>query len=195
MSDVKHTPLDEATAASATDDNSDAIAEQIYDELIRTICIDVASGAHKLVKSGDILSADGNMNGALSSISSSSSSYHDHSHSLYTTSSNKRRRIKGSSASTSAPENRTRILSEDGSTSGLTTSGVKKEQDSMRLRTRGSSSGVDAWGRVPPKDVLTTCKLCSKTLSATRFAAHLDKCLGIGNTRSGHSSRSASSTK
>lgn len=72
-----------------------------------------------------------------------------------------------------------------GSTNPKPSEDSKKEIE-MRLRTRVLTSH-DAWGRIPAKDVLTTCKLCSKNMSATRFAAHLDKCLGIGNSRASHS--------
>lgn len=144
------------------ENDHNAIAEKIYDDLIKSICIDVAAGVHKMAKSGNI------------SLTNAVETSIDNKHG----SSNKRRRIRGIS-DYRAPPNEGKGH-EDG-----------KKDNEMRLRTRGATSGVDAWGRIPPKDVLTTCKVCSKNMSATRFAAHLDKCLGIGNSRGGHSSRSA----
>lgn len=58
----------------------------------------------------------------------------------------------------------------------------KKPETEMR-RTRGQG-GVDAWGRIPPKDTLTKCRQCGKELSITRFASHLAKCLGVVKSRS-----------
>lgn len=59
----------------------------------------------------------------------------------------------------------------------------KKPETEMRLRTRGQG-GLDAWGRIPPKDTLTKCRQCGKELSITRFASHLAKCLGVVKSRS-----------
>lgn len=58
----------------------------------------------------------------------------------------------------------------------------QKPETEMR-RTRGQG-GVDAWGRIPPKDALTKCRQCGKELSITRFASHLAKCLGVVKSRS-----------
>ena len=150
------------------DDGDNIIAERIYDDLIRSICLDVAAGVHKMAKSGNI---------PLSHAAESSILNHPHNRG-----SGKRKREIISEHSANAAPSSTKCKDEGG--------GGKKENE-MRLRTRGSTFGVDAWGRIPPKDILTVCKLCSKNMSATRFAAHLDKCLGIGNSRGGHSSRSS----
>jgi len=51
--------------------------------------------------------------------------------------------------------------------------------------TRGTAN--DIWGRLPPKEPLSTeiCTLCGRNVSALRFAPHLDKCMGVGNSRRG----------
>lgn len=46
-------------------------------------------------------------------------------------------------------------------------------ESSSRLRTRG----VDVWGRVPPREIMTQCQNCGFKVSSSRFASHLDKCL------------------
>lgn len=46
-----------------------------------------------------------------------------------------------------------------------------------------NSSETDCWGRIPEKDVITTCSNCSKQISAIRFAAHLEKCLQLKTSR------------
>jgi hypothetical protein len=153
------------------DDDDTIIAERIYDDLIRSICLDVAAGVHKMAKSGTI---------PLSHAAESRIRNHPHNRG-----SGKRKREIISEQSANAAPSSAKCKDEGG--------GGGKKENEMRLRTRGSTFGVDAWGRVPPKDTLTVCKLCSKNMSATRFAAHLDKCLGIGNSRGGHSSRSSKS--
>ena len=40
-------------------------------------------------------------------------------------------------------------------------------------------SEIDCWGRIPEKDVITTCSNCNKQISAIRFAVHLEKCLQL----------------
>lgn len=56
-----------------------------------------------------------------------------------------------------------------------------KQQSKSKPAIRNSH--LDVWDRVPPKDVLTTCTNCNKVVGVSRFAQHLDKCLGIGNVR------------
>jgi hypothetical protein len=52
----------------------------------------------------------------------------------------------------------------------------------------------DIWGRIPPKEPKNAClcQVCGRSVSATRFAQHLDKCLQLGNTRPASSGRAAS---
>lgn len=40
---------------------------------------------------------------------------------------------------------------------------------------------VDIWGRIPPKEPKqpVQCTLCGRHISTTRFASHLEKCMGI----------------
>ena len=41
--------------------------------------------------------------------------------------------------------------------------------------------GVDIWGRIPPKEpkLPVLCTLCGRHISTSRFASHLEKCMGI----------------
>jgi len=41
--------------------------------------------------------------------------------------------------------------------------------------------GVDIWGRIPPKEPKqpVLCTLCGRHISTSRFASHLEKCMGI----------------
>jgi len=53
--------------------------------------------------------------------------------------------------------------------------------------------GVDIWGRIPPKEPKhpVECVLCGRHVSTTRFASHLEKCMGL-STRPGIPNRSNS---
>jgi len=41
--------------------------------------------------------------------------------------------------------------------------------------------GVDIWGRIPPKEpkIPVQCTLCGRHMSTSRFASHLEKCMGL----------------
>jgi len=64
----------------------------------------------------------------------------------------------------------------------------------------GNHSGVghpkvDIWGKTPskePKNRLCRCQLCGRLVSTSRFASHLDKCMGLSTSRGGPSSISGS---
>ena len=42
---------------------------------------------------------------------------------------------------------------------------------------------LDVWNRVPDINITTTCTICNKAVGVSRFAQHLDKCMGIGKVR------------
>ena len=46
-------------------------------------------------------------------------------------------------------------------------------------------SNADIWGNIPPKEpkYLVECQVCLRQVSVSRFAAHLDKCMGLGTVR------------
>ena len=58
-----------------------------------------------------------------------------------------------------------------------------KLEKNKRSRSNSACNYLDVWNRVPPKDALATCTICNKVIGVSRFAQHLDKCLGIGKVR------------
>ncbi len=47
---------------------------------------------------------------------------------------------------------------------------------------------LDIWGKNPskePKNRLCRCQLCGRLISTSRFASHLDKCMGLSTSRNG----------
>jgi hypothetical protein len=145
--------INEASSEDTT--KTDAIIEQLYTGIIKAICVDVASEVHRMAKTGEIpISEMADINQNEDDVNFNSSKKWR----LGNRSDNKR--INGANNTIEV-----------------------KQLGEIRLRTRGAASAKDAWNRIPPTDVLTTCKNCSKVLSATRFAIHLDKCLGLGTSR------------
>lgn len=55
---------------------------------------------------------------------------------------------------------------------------------------------TDIWGNTPLKEPpeMISCSVCSQKINTLRFASHLDKCLGLGNTTRAASSNSRSSS-
>jgi hypothetical protein len=65
-----------------------------------------------------------------------------------------------------------------------TTSNPEKHEASISTTTTPSvrSSSYDIYGRIPPKEpkiTSTMCLLCGRSVSAIRFAPHLEKCMGL----------------
>ena len=80
-----------------------------------------------------------------------------------------------------------------------TTTSTTKDQTALPTETSSSSSNNnkgDIWGRNPPKEPKTACecKVCGRSVSVSRFAQHLDKCLQLGNTRERGAAQSSSSS-
>eukprot|EP00536_Pseudo-nitzschia_multiseries_P012718 jgi/Psemu1/290462/fgenesh1_pg.500_\ len=86
---------------------------------------------------------------------------------------------------------------------GSTLSAVPATGTDPTTTTSGStanSSGtshpkLDIWGKTPakePKNRLCRCQLCGRLISTSRFASHLDKCMGLSTSRGGPSSTSGS---
>mmetsp|Transcript_19729 Transcript_19729/g.29098 ORF Transcript_19729/g.29098 Transcript_19729/m.29098 type:complete len:162 (-) Transcript_19729:466-951(-) len=144
-------------ASSEDKTKNDAIIEHLYTDIIKSICVDVASEVHRMAKKGEIPISE-------------MAEIHQNKDDVNSNSSNKKPRLgnRSDNKTINATHNTTEV----------------KQLGEIRLRTRGATSGKDAWNRIPPTDVLTTCKNCCKVLSATRFATHLDKCLGLGTSRS-----------
>merc|ERR1711862_959673 len=64
---------------------------------------------------------------------------------------------------------------------------VDNDYNVMNTDKNNSSGKNDIWGRVPPKEPKSNsyCPVCNRSVSVSSFARHLDKCMGIGSSRSG----------
>jgi len=57
--------------------------------------------------------------------------------------------------------------------------------------------GIDIWGKRPlkePKNQFVRCRLCGRHVSTSRFASHLDKCMGLSMSRGGSVGGSSSTS-
>jgi hypothetical protein len=73
--------------------------------------------------------------------------------------------------------------SENGSLSASAALQPQPQAPTMGVSTRQSSyTQKDIWGRIPSKEpkYLVTCSICKRSVAASRFAPHLDKCMGLG---------------
>lgn len=63
--------------------------------------------------------------------------------------------------------------------------------------TKNTLTQLDIWGKMPakePKNRLCRCRLCGRLISTSRFASHLDKCMGLSTSRGGGGGASSSSS-
>jgi len=60
---------------------------------------------------------------------------------------------------------------------------VQQQQSSSQeqLEQQQTPAGVDIWGRIPSKEASqpVDCTLCGRQIGSSRFASHLEKCMGI----------------
>ena len=63
---------------------------------------------------------------------------------------------------------------------------LSKDETTTTTTAKPSSSVLDIWGKNPskePKNRLCRCQLCGRLISTSRFASHLDKCMGLSTSR------------
>ena len=66
-------------------------------------------------------------------------------------------------------------------TKSTSVSTVPKNSATQPQEVEQQPPGVDIWGRIPPKEPKqpVLCTLCRRHISTSRFASHLEKCMGI----------------
>jgi Sgf11 (transcriptional regulation protein) len=82
----------------------------------------------------------------------------------------------------------------DGATGNVASSAGSAQHPGIVTRQQSSYTQKDIWGRIPSKEprFLVTCSICGRAVAASRFAPHLDKCMGLGvGARANSSSNSA----
>uniref|UniRef100_A0A7S3V420 SAGA-associated factor 11 n=1 Tax=Chaetoceros debilis TaxID=122233 RepID=A0A7S3V420_9STRA len=188
------------------------MVEAMYKDLMKTICIDIVSGVHKMAKNGQLplhqqilrsnISDDGTgadagaesngdvktsigkskkLNATGNSDSGGGGSILSSGTGIDTTTAKKssRKRSWGECSSLfDQGRDYSRSTGSQGNSYGLRQNNLSRQHNAaetppLSRRTRNA----DVWGRVPPKEVLTSCKNCGIRISSSRFTSHLDKCL------------------
>jgi len=169
------------TSRPPTSSPTDEAIKEVYDELINSLCIEVAYGVHRMARTGvmklsDIMVPRGTGNGDGPSPSTAKAGTSDEGRPTKGTD------VKGmvdDDNGEGPPTKRQRctVLVSERTVEPIPSA-------PMVTRNASSSSSVDIWGRVLPMEPKKTvkCFKCGKCPRALNFAAHLDKCL-VGNTR------------
>ena len=205
------------------------MVEMIYDELVSSICIDIASGMHRMAKTGTLKLSDvmiprdnllpqsiADCNKSSKRKQSSCSSLLPLASSSAVVKSSKGLserndpinksdesiRKKGKEEQKECFHNNVRLeidertLMEKRKKSSLLQHKIMNNDEaskSTKMLEAGAAkqpkskntsvNNLDVWNRIPPKDITSTCTNCGKLVGVSRFAIHLDKCMGIGNVR------------
>lgn len=165
----------------------DRLVELIYNRMIDSISTDVAASMHRMIKTGAIPYSNLlNPESRRDIYPSVHPTDDDMEESLqeYVTEvppSKRLRRMESTENNSNSSQNEQVVTVE---TTTTTTTETSTQQTSSTMVTRGhhASTTTDIYGRVPPKEPKTTakCPVCSRYVSTSRFAPHLDKCMGIG---------------
>ena len=149
----------------------------LYDELVTSLCIEVAYGVHRMAKTGAI---------KLSEIMIPRDGRNDLSSLLATSVTNKEENMNGLQSVDNPPPNKrqrctysiSEKIEQESQQKPLETAKSRVSPTPMVTR-NASNNPLDNWGRIIPKEPKMTvkCHHCGKAFNALRFATHLDKCL------------------
>ena len=160
-------------------------SNEILDDMVDAISVELACALHRMVKTGELKLSDIMFPRERVSGKLGSWKFKDQeSENVETTSPTpKKQKIDSNNVKQSTENEQTTENSE-----------VSKTQV---LDTNPRDSSLDIWGRIPPKEPKFTvnCQNCGKSVSAIRFAPHLDKCMGLGTSRGINSSSNRNAIK
>mmetsp|Transcript_49106 Transcript_49106/g.59243 ORF Transcript_49106/g.59243 Transcript_49106/m.59243 type:complete len:229 (-) Transcript_49106:179-865(-) len=175
----------------------ESVSGELYETLLRSLVIEIACGMHRCAKTGSLpyseimtpspqsdlfennpfskaaLYDNKNASGAdvedLALLDSKKTTQHH----------NTRMTRSGSSLMNTSGNNSPGTIDEVGISAS---SALSSSINSVNNQLPPPPAGADVWGRIPPKEPIRSakCQLCGKSISALRFAPHLDKCMGIG---------------
>lgn len=160
--------------------DEDRVVEFLYNRMIDSISTDVASGMHRMIKTGVIPYSD----------LVNTKSRRDIYPSLYRTDQDMEQALEEYVTEVPPPNKRLRRkASMESNTSEYKSvedlEPAETTEQAVTMVTRGQiTTSHDIWGRIPPKEpkAAAKCPVCSRYVSTLRFAPHLDKCMGIGTT-------------
>ncbi|CAJ1953695.1 unnamed protein product [Cylindrotheca closterium] len=175
--------------------SEDKIIDSIYEHIVRSVCIDVACNMHELIKTGALPPSE------LIATSSRHEIYPELYHSkspsevtailesfgtYQTPTVSRKRKLPSGETSEDDPDGQdgpSKSTDEDseGDEDFVDPSNTIEDKPS----TKQAISNLDIWGKFPPKEPKKTvkCAVCSRFVSTSRFASHLDKCMGLSTAR------------
>ena len=172
--------------------SEEKIVDSIYEHIVKSVCIDVACNMHELIKTGALPPSELRAPSSRHEIypdlykDKSSSEINEilESHGTYQASSVSRKRKLPSKATTEeSPDGPSKSADEEseGDDDFVDPSNDVDEKPSVKQ----AISNLDIWGKFPPKEPKTTvkCPECTRFVSTSRFASHLDKCMGLSTAR------------
>ncbi|KAL3943757.1 MAG: hypothetical protein SGBAC_002180 [Bacillariaceae sp.] len=191
--------------------SEDAIVDSIYEHMVRSVCIDVACNMHELIKTGalppsELLATssrheiypeiyDGKSSIEVNEILESFGTYQ-------TTTVSRKRKLPSEETAEDSPDGADTPDGPSKSADEESEEDEDFEDPSSAAEDKPSAkqpiSNLDIWGNFPPKEPKKTvkCTLCSRFVSTSRFASHLDKCMGLSTARgsSGNPARASAYT-
>ena len=204
--------------SSHNDSKTNQIAQEVYRDVISSLCIEIASGVHRMAKTGKIP-----LSQIYAPVSTEKKRPRDHDGEIKEDKNKNEEEIQGlkdlrKDASVTDPEGmdakketvesesqlkKPRLEESNESiddpslpptppTASAPHQSLTNSQSNSNSSSNNSNHGaskqkvVDLWGRAPPKHVekQVLCHKCGKKLHVTRFALHLDRCLGFTSGRS-----------
>jgi hypothetical protein len=175
---------DDQEATKPEESSEDRIVKSIYDHMITSICIDVACNMHELIKKGEFSMSELREPFSRPEIYPELYEGQDDTtiqdtlekYSTYVPNPRKRPHRKVSSSA-----GNDQALDDTKSTGGASESNTPEKAAAPTMQTRHTINHSDIWGRTPPKEPKQACEcnICGRFVSTSRFAPHLDKCMGL----------------
>jgi hypothetical protein len=178
-----------------TTTSEDRIVQSIYDHLVTSVCIDIASNMHELIKTGEIPISE--LKEPFSRQQIFPELYKDkdpaeiqeildkYATEVPTTRTRKRKCrhnvSKPTTTTTTTALEKGALTEKDDDEDFKDTASEPEPPQEPTMQTRHSINHLDIWGRVPAKEPKQNCEcqLCGRHVSTLRFASHLDKCMGL----------------
>jgi hypothetical protein len=164
--------IDEEQEKNGTKTTAEILVQEIYNDILKEICVDVACDIHRMVKTG-----------AAAALSNPSrTEVYPQIHKQGEDINEKLERYATDQPLSKRFKPMIALICVDND-EGSATETVADTPTNDRV-TRHQQNHTDIWGRIPSKEPreMAFCKICSRHVSVARFAPHLDKCMGIGTT-------------
>jgi len=172
---------------TTTNEDEQNLVENIYNELISSMCVELACEMHRMVKTGVYPFAE-----LMQTKPKSKKPKFNHEGSTSGEYANMMNRdgdnvIQGDS----------NISSPNPTGKSTSSSETIEETNTLTMVTRKKfDRALDIWGNLTPKEPegknnRVVCPVCGRAVAANRFAVHLDKCMGLSGTSSRASTRTS----